>query len=256
MTASTGSSPRFTVADLLVMSLRLPTPQSFDDSGQFIELDLVNEIRPRVQAWRDANYPHVTGITRRLLEHWNDPDQREGRRFFFCQMEAIETLVWLTEAAPTERSGIEIPGDGGPFTRLSSKMATGSGKTIVMSILIAWQVLNDVSYSDDPRFSRNILTIAPGRTVRNPPPPPKPKTLIEPPQQRESEFEGKPNIDSLSKIDLEELGRKYRLQTIVFRMARDVFDQMQVTWQASKESLLAQVIRIVEEVLRFHAKCG
>ncbi len=63
-------------------------------------------------------------------------------------------------------------------------------------------------------------------------------------------LEGKPNMDSPSKIDLEELGRKYRLQTIVFRMARDVFDQMHVTWQASKESLLAQVIRIVEEVLR------
>lgn len=144
-----------------------PNAQGFDDPGQFIELDLVNQIRPQVQAWREANYPHVTGITRRLLEHWNDPDQREGRRFFFCQMEAIETLIWLTEAAPAELSGIEIPSDGGPFTRLCSKMATGSGKTIVMSMLIAWQVLNNVSYPDDPRFSRNILTVAPGLTVRN-----------------------------------------------------------------------------------------
>jgi type III restriction enzyme len=67
-----------------------PDAQGFNDPGQFIELDLVNQIRPRVKAWREANYPGATGITRRLLEHWHDPNQREGMRFFFCQMEAIE----------------------------------------------------------------------------------------------------------------------------------------------------------------------
>lgn len=141
--------------------------KSFDDPGEFVELPLVNKIRPRVEAWRDADYPGASGITKRLLAHWRDPEQRESKRFFFCQLEAIETLMWLAEAPESERVGIKVPGDGGEFTRLCSKMATGSGKTILMAMLIAWQVLNKVTYPQDKRFSKNILLIAPGLTVRN-----------------------------------------------------------------------------------------
>ncbi len=142
--------------------------RSFDDPGIFIELPLVNQIRPRVKAWQEADYPGATGITKRLLQYWRDPEQRDlNRRFFFCQLEAIETLIWLTEAAASERVGIEIPSDGGPFTRLCCKMATGSGKTILMAMLIAWQVLNKVTYPQDKRFSKNILLLAPGLTVKN-----------------------------------------------------------------------------------------
>jgi type III restriction enzyme len=142
--------------------------RSFDDPGIFIELPLVNQIRPRVKAWREADYPGASGITKRLLQHWRDTEQRDSnRRFFFCQLEAIETLMWLTEAPASERVGIEVPSDGGPFPRLCSKMATGSGKTILMSMLIAWQVLNKVTYPQDKRFSKNILLIAPGLTVKN-----------------------------------------------------------------------------------------
>ena len=75
--------------------------------------------------------------------------------------------MWLAEAPESERVGIKVPGDGGEFTRLCSKMATGSGKTILMAMLIAWQVLNKVTYPQDKRFSKNILLIAPGLTVRN-----------------------------------------------------------------------------------------
>jgi type III restriction enzyme len=141
--------------------------KAFDDPGVFIELPLPNKIRPRVNAWRDAGYPGLSGITKRLLDHWRDPEQRENRRLFFCQLEAIETLIWLTEAPASERVGIEIPSDGGTFTRLCSKMATGSGKTIVMAMLIAWQVLNKVTYPQDKRFSKNIFVVAPGLTVKN-----------------------------------------------------------------------------------------
>jgi type III restriction enzyme len=141
--------------------------KSFDDPGEFVELPLVNKIRPRVEAWRDADYPGASGITKRLLAHWRDPEQRESKRFFFCQLEAVETLMWLAEAPESERVGIKVPGDGGEFTRLCSKMATGSGKTILMAMLIAWQVLNKVTYPQDRRFSKNILLIAPGLTVRN-----------------------------------------------------------------------------------------
>jgi len=144
-----------------------PGSTAFDDPGVFRELPLVNRIRPRVREWREAGYPGVTGITRRLLEHWRDPSEREVRRFFFCQLEAIESLIWLTEASPADRQGIEIEGDGGPFPRLCAKMATGSGKTIVMAMAIAWHVLNRVTYPQDPRFSKHVLVVAPGLTVRS-----------------------------------------------------------------------------------------
>ena len=140
--------------------------RSFDDPGRFIEIPLVNQIRPRVKAWREAGYPGVTGVTRRLLEYWTDPEEYEIRRFFFCQLEAIETLIWLTEAPPAERVGIEIPSDGGPFQRLCCKMATGTGKTVVMAMAIAWHILNKVTYPQDTRFSKNVLVIAPGLTVK------------------------------------------------------------------------------------------
>jgi type III restriction enzyme len=92
--------------------------KALDDPGIFIELPLPNKIRLRVNAWREGGYPGVSGITKRLLEHWRDPEQRENRRLFFCQLEAIETLIWLTEAPPSERAGLNIPSDGGNFPRL------------------------------------------------------------------------------------------------------------------------------------------
>lgn len=141
--------------------------KAFDDPGKFIEIPLVNKIRPRIKAWRESGYSGVTGITKRLLEHWRNPEEREYRRFFFCQLEAIETLIWLTEAPEAERVGIEIPSDGGLFRRQCSKMATGSGKTIVMAMLIAWQVLNKVTYPQDTRFSKYVFVVAPGLTVKS-----------------------------------------------------------------------------------------
>ncbi|MCJ7546590.1 MAG: DEAD/DEAH box helicase family protein [Deltaproteobacteria bacterium] len=141
--------------------------KAFDDPGIFIEIPLVNLIRPRIKAWREAGYPGVTGITKRLLEHWYNPEEREYRRFFFCQLEAIETLIWLAEAPDAEKVGIEIPSDGGLFQRICSKMATGSGKTVVMAMLIAWQILSKVTYPQDARFSKYVFVVAPGLTVKS-----------------------------------------------------------------------------------------
>jgi len=141
--------------------------KAFDDPGIFVEIPLVNQIRPRVAAWRAAGYPGVSSITKRLLEHWRDPEEFEARRFFFCQLEAIETLIWLTEAPAAERVGIDIPGDGGAFMRQCCKMATGSGKTIVMAMAIAWHILNKVAYPQDARFAKNVLVMAPGLTVKS-----------------------------------------------------------------------------------------
>ena len=141
--------------------------KTFDDPGMFVEIPLVNQIRPRVKTWREAGYPGVTSITKRLLEYWTDPEEYESRRFFFCQLEAVETLIWLTEAPDCDKVGLHIPGDGGAFQRLCAKMATGTGKTVVMAMVIAWHILNKVTYPQDIRFAKNVLVVAPGLTVRS-----------------------------------------------------------------------------------------
>jgi type III restriction enzyme len=129
-------------------------------------LDVVNSIRERVDEWRAAGYPGVTNITRELLEHWHDRSARLYP-FFFCQLEAIETLIWWVEAPANAKQGIYLEGDGGPFERLCNKMATGSGKTAVMAMIITWQVLNATMFpKETKRFSKAILVIAPGITVK------------------------------------------------------------------------------------------
>jgi type III restriction enzyme len=132
-------------------------------------LALVNTIRDRVEQWRDAGWPGITIVTRKLLEHWHDkePGTRE-HAFYFCQLEAIETLIWWVEGAEEFRQGIAIPGDGGAWERLCNKMATGAGKTTVMAMIITWQVLNALTYPKRTKdFSRAIFIVAPGLTVKD-----------------------------------------------------------------------------------------
>lgn len=138
----------------------------YNDIGKFIELPLVNRIRPRVKEWRELGYPGITGVTRKLLQHWYDKDARI-HQFFFCQLDAIEAIIWLTEAPASDKVGIDIVGDGGEFKRLCTKLCTGGGKTIVMAMLIAWQICNKVTYPQDTRFSKNVFIVAPGLTVRS-----------------------------------------------------------------------------------------
>jgi type III restriction enzyme len=129
-------------------------------------LELVNAIRERVDAWRAADFPGITTITRRLLEHWRDRDSRD-LPFYFCQLEAIETLIWWVEALAEYKQGIHVPGDGGAWERLCCKMATGAGKTVVMAMIVVWQVLNAQAYPKRNRdFSRALLFVAPGLTVK------------------------------------------------------------------------------------------
>jgi type III restriction enzyme len=131
------------------------------------ELTLVNTIRTRVDQWRDAGCPGITAVTRRLLEHWRDDAARQYP-FYFCQLEAIETLIWWIEGAEEFRQGIFVPGDGGLWERLCNKMATGSGKTAVMAMIITWQVLNALTYPKRNKdFSKAIFIVAPGLTVKD-----------------------------------------------------------------------------------------
>ena len=132
-----------------------------------VPLDLVNTIRERVNAWRAAEYPGITDMTRLLLEHWHASDVARQYPFYFCQLEAIETLIWHVEAPADYKAGISIAGDGGAWERLCCKMATGSGKTTVMAMIVAWQVLNALAHPQrSGDFSRAILVVTPGLTVK------------------------------------------------------------------------------------------
>jgi type III restriction enzyme len=145
------------------LKARTRGPQMAMLEEEFVPLDLVNTIRKLVKEWRERGYPGVTPITRHLLNHWNNPERE--RKLFFCQREAIETLIWLVEASPAEKQGITIPKDNG-LTRYACKMATGSGKTIVMGMVIAWQVLNKLANPQDRRFSDAVLLACPNLTIR------------------------------------------------------------------------------------------
>lgn len=142
--------------------------QARQGSGTFRELVVVNQLRERVHRWRGEGWPHTSGATKRLLRHWSEREQREGlTQFFFCQMEAIETLIYLAETPEGAQFARSIPGDGGDWKRLCCKMATGTGKTLVMAMTIAWQVLNKVNDPRNPKFSKHIFVVAPNLTVKS-----------------------------------------------------------------------------------------
>jgi type III restriction enzyme len=133
---------------------------------------LINQIRERVSTWRSLRYPGVTPTTRRLLEYWTD--ERRERPLFFCQIEALETAIYLTECAAKQGDvwiGNELrklAEDQNPgLYRMAFKMATGSGKTVVMAMLIAWQTLNKQANPQDARFTDAFLVVTPGITIRD-----------------------------------------------------------------------------------------
>ena len=141
-----------------------------------VELELVNLIRERLdQVARPRAIPGVTRTTLELLEWWT----RDGRdsRLFFAQLEAAETIIFLTEARADFLQGIDVPRDEpsdaekaegyAGFLRYACKMATGSGKTTVMGMLAAWSILNKVNDRRDARFSDVVLVVCPNVTIRD-----------------------------------------------------------------------------------------
>jgi type III restriction enzyme len=145
------------------VKMRTREPQTALLEEDFVPLELVNTIRQRVKGWREHGYPWATPITRQLLNYWNNPERE--RKLFFCQREAAETLIWLIESSPADKQGINIPKDG-ELTRYACKMATGSGKTVVMGMVVAWQVLNKLANPQDRRFSDAVLFVCPNLTIR------------------------------------------------------------------------------------------
>lgn len=138
---------------------------NYTDIGELHEIQLVNTIRPRVKDWKEKGYPNVSRITKDLLNYWHNIDVRKHQPFF-CQLEAVETAIWLVEASEADKQGIDIPKDA-DLNRWCFKLATGTGKTVVMSMLIAWHSLNKMANPKDTRFSKNILIVAPGITVKD-----------------------------------------------------------------------------------------
>lgn len=164
-------------------------------AGTRIELKQVNLIRKRLAEWRGAGYPGATAVTLDLLQYW----RRDGReqRLFFAQIEAAETIIFLSEARSNFLQGFEVPREKKPaqsgqangngesngngangangadgaihygFHRYACKMATGTGKTTVMAMLAAWSILNKSANRQDTRFSDVVLVVCPNITIRN-----------------------------------------------------------------------------------------
>ncbi|MGD0610286.1 MAG: DEAD/DEAH box helicase family protein [Anaerolineales bacterium] len=132
----------------------------------------INRVRERVSTWRQGGYRGITRTTAHLLEYWQRPDREH--RLFFCQIEALETAIYISEVANKygdawiQDSLQRANQEANPLLyRIAFKMATGSGKTLVMGMLIAWQVLNKLANSQDARFSDTFLIVTPGITIRD-----------------------------------------------------------------------------------------
>ena len=138
---------------------------------------IINGVRDQVEAWRklsNSNDWQVTPETARLLQHWRH-HKFSNTRPFFCQVEAAETAIWLTEVAPNTKAGkgflehlANSNNDANPgLTRLALKLATGAGKTTVMAMLIAWQTINAVRRPNSKKFTRGFLVVTPGLTIKD-----------------------------------------------------------------------------------------
>ena len=157
-----------------------PKKRSGQDQMQFElpEQDLrqanafINSVRTQVTAWRNSGYPDVTPTTRRLLEHWNNPDNEP--RLFFCQREVVETAIYLNEYEDKRRNDsfhrqlVKANEEANPdLFRIAFKMATGSGKTVVMAMLIVYHTLNRIATPKRTIFADAFLIVAPGVTIRD-----------------------------------------------------------------------------------------
>ncbi|MCX7779881.1 MAG: DEAD/DEAH box helicase family protein, partial [Negativicutes bacterium] len=137
------------------------------------ENQFINELRAKVRLWRLKGYQGLTnGVTRRLLEYWRNPAR--DKKLFFCQIEVLETAIYITEVAAkigdtyTVNTLAAMNAEANStLERMAFKMATGSGKTVVMAMLIAWHVLNKAESPQNARFSDAFLIVTPGITIRD-----------------------------------------------------------------------------------------
>jgi type III restriction enzyme len=148
------------------------------DGQRYNPTQFIQGVREQVDQWRRLPNPEswrVTPETARLLQHWRSHNFQSIRPFF-CQIEAVETAVWLTEVAPQLgkrgdafwdhiRSANEQANPD--LLRVAFKLATGAGKTMVMAMIIAWQTINAVRHPTSTRFARGFLIVTPGITIKD-----------------------------------------------------------------------------------------
>ena len=166
-------------------AMTLGVSEFSDERQEYDPTPIINDIRRRVDAWRAIPSPNDWGVTpetARLLQHWrsyNFPNVRP----FFCQIEAVETVIWMTEVAGLlstggsrrrrEYEGIRAHIAGAnqqanpDLFRIALKLATGTGKTTVMAMLIAWQTVNAVRYPNRQMFTKGFLITTPGIVIRD-----------------------------------------------------------------------------------------
>jgi type III restriction enzyme len=150
--------------------------QGLSNSQQSFLQSLINDVRKQVAIWllgKPSEW-QVTPETQRLLLHWRNFDFPHQRPFF-CQLEAVQTAIWLTEVAPKNKTGQTILKalenanlEANPLLdRVALKLATGAGKTTVMAMLIAWQTINAIRHPSSKLFSKGFLIVTPGLTIRD-----------------------------------------------------------------------------------------
>lgn len=150
-----------------------------EDAGIY-KMHIINLCRKEVGKWRNEKYPNTTRISKELLIYWFDnPERHAIKKLFFAQQEAIETAVWLNEVAEKSNAGqhiINLLREGqqtvsydtaDQLPRIAFKMATGSGKTVVMACLICYHYFNRQEYRNDTRFADYFLIVAPGITIKS-----------------------------------------------------------------------------------------
>jgi len=140
---------------------------------------VINLLREEISDWRNDGYNDVTRVSQTLLNFWfNNPEREVTQKLFFAQQEAIETAIWLNEVAEKTNPGNNIlsqlrdswsvvPDSEKILSRFGFKMATGTGKTVVMAALILYHYLNRSEYRNDTRFADYFLIVAPGITIKD-----------------------------------------------------------------------------------------
>ncbi|MDR2626354.1 MAG: DEAD/DEAH box helicase family protein, partial [Zoogloeaceae bacterium] len=147
------------------------------DGQKYDTISIINEIRAAVDAWRKLppGACGVTPTTARLLEYWRS-HEFQGIRPFFCQIEAVETAIWLAEVAPKQGKkyahlieslkNASLESNPG-LIRTALKLATGAGKTTVMALIIIWQTTNAARHPNSKQFTKGFLIVTPGITIRD-----------------------------------------------------------------------------------------
>ncbi len=173
---------RIFVPDIQAIPARQgPQPTMFDvNEYEEYGTHLINLCRKEIGKWRSEKYPNTTRVTKELLQFWFDnPERHSVKKLFFAQQEAVETAIWLNEVAEKSNAGQNILNKirsghqtvsldaADQLPRIAFKMATGSGKTVVMGCFILYHYFNRQEYRNDTRFADYFLIVAPGVTIKS-----------------------------------------------------------------------------------------